>query len=279
MKISRPLRFSLFFTGLLALWLTTPLPAPGQDGPVIVYGDSRHGHDVHREIVSAIMAEGPIVVFHTGDYVTDPGREDQWDAFFEITAPLRDAVPFYPVRGNHDGAGATFISRFSLPAGASWYAVDLSDMRVLVLDSNTSLSPDSSQYRWLRDELTSTESDGRYLCVVLHHPIYNSAGGGHTEDEKGLIPILENMLVTSGVDLVFSGHVHTYERLEKDGVTYVISGGGGAGLYAQTERSDYSLVYEMRHHYVRLSPGDDGLHVEAIAADGNVIDAFVVGGD
>jgi len=275
MKTSRLPLFGMFVSGLLALALVTPLPTSGQDGPVIVYGDSRHGHDVHRETISAIMSENPAAVFHTGDYVTTPDREDQWDAFFEITAPLRNTAPFYPARGNHDGVRDPFASRFSLPEGSTWYTVILPDMRFIVLDSNASLSPDSPQYRWLIDELSSDEHGERYLFVVLHHPIYNSTAGGHTEDEKGLIPTIENLLVTAGVDLVFAGHVHAYERLENNGVTYLIAGGGGAGLYAQKKRSDQSLLYEMKHHYVRLMSGNDGLLVEAVAIDGSVIDSFV----
>lgn len=277
MKTSRQFFISSFLTALVILFLTIPPTAHGQDVPVIVYGDSRHGHDIHRDIVSAIIAETPAAVFHTGDYVTTPDQEDQWNTFFEIITPLRDAAPFYPARGNHDGDGTSFISRFSIPQGTSWYAVNLPDLRFLVLDSNASLSPDSPQYRWLVDELSAT--DERYLCVVLHHPIYNSTAGGHTEDERGLIPSIDGMLAASGVDMIFSGHVHAYERLEKDGVTYVISGGGGAGLYSQVKRSDYSRVYEMKHHYMKLSPGHDGLHVEAVAVDGTVIDSFIVNGD
>ena len=277
MNISHLTFFLLLFTGLVALNLTMTPATYGQDGPVVVYGDSRAGHDIHRDIVSAIIAEHPAVVFHTGDYVTDSDREDQWDDFFEITAPLRDATLFYPARGNHDGDRVPFVSRFSIPGGTSWYAVNLLNMRFLVLDSNTSLSPNSFQYQWLRDELSTT--DERYLCVVLHHPIYNSTAGGHEEDEKGLIPYIESLFVTAGVDLVFAGHVHAYERLEKNGVTYLISGGGGAGLYTQVERSDYSQVYEMKHHYVRLSPEHDGLLVEAITIDGSIIDCFIVDGN
>ena len=263
--------------GLFGLFLTSPVPAYGQDAPVIVYGDSRHGHDTHQKIVSAIMAENPSAVFHTGDYVTSPDREDQWNAFFDIAAPLLSATRFYPARGNHDGDGTSFTSRLSLPGGIAWYAVDLSDTRFLVLDSNAPLSSESPQYQWLVDEVSRT--DERYLCVVLHHPIYNSTAGGHVEDEKGLIPHIESLLVSAGVDLVFAGHVHAYERLEKDGVTYVISGGGGAGLYTQAKRSDYSLVYEMKHHYVRLTPGGNGLLVEAIGVDGSIIDSFIVDRD
>jgi predicted phosphodiesterase len=263
-------------TGLIALASAVPFSAGGQDGPVIVYGDSRHGHDTHREIVSAIVAEHPRAVFHTGDYVTTPDKEDQWDAFFDIIAPLRDVAPFYPARGNHDGDGASFASRFALAEGVTWYAVELPDMRFLVLDSNDSLSPASPQYQWLVDALTDQEGDGRYLCVVLHHPIYNSGGGGHTEDELGLILSIEPLLVAHGVDLVFAGHVHTYERLEKDGVTYIITGGGGAGLYSQTERSERSILYVMKNHYVRLTPGVDGLSVEAISTGGSVIDSFTI---
>jgi len=279
MKTFRRLLYTFLFAGILVLASAAPFSVSGQDGSIIVYGDSRHGHDTHRNIVSAIMVEHPRAVFHTGDYVTTPDKEDQWDTFFDIITPLCDIAPFYPVRGNHDGAGAPFASRFALPGGVTWYAVEFSDMRFLVLDSNDSLSPESPQYQWLVDALSSPENDGRYLCVVLHHPIYNSSGGGHTEDEKGLIPHSEPLLVAHGVDLVFAGHVHTYERLEKDGVTYLITGGGGAGLYSQTERSEQSILYVMKNHYVRLSTEADGLRVEAIAIDGSIIDSFTIIGE
>ena len=64
MNISHLTFFLLLFTGLVALNLTMTPATYGQDGPVVVYGDSRAGHDIHRDIVSAIIAEHPAVVLH-----------------------------------------------------------------------------------------------------------------------------------------------------------------------------------------------------------------------
>ena len=53
---------------------------------IVIYGDTRTGHDKHREVVASILKKNPKVVFHTGDLVADGTKSDQWDVFNEITS-------------------------------------------------------------------------------------------------------------------------------------------------------------------------------------------------
>ena len=76
--------------------------APECDNCIAVYGDSRSGHEQHKAVVNAMLMIGPKVVFHTGDYVSDPASQDEWDIFSSIAAPVRSRAEFFPVVGNHE---------------------------------------------------------------------------------------------------------------------------------------------------------------------------------
>src|SRR5258706_5136158 len=81
-----------------------------------VYGDTRDGHDIHRQIVAGVMSFHPALVLQTGDLVRDGSDADQWQIFDEITGDMRRAVPYYPVRGNHDvGPEGDFEQRVIQP--------------------------------------------------------------------------------------------------------------------------------------------------------------------
>jgi hypothetical protein len=58
------------------------------------------------------------------------------------------------------------------------------------------------------------------------------------------------IFIEAGVDMVFNGHAHNYERIEKDGVVYLVLGGGGAvprGL--SPTRVECSVVAVENHNF------------------------------
>jgi hypothetical protein len=81
----------------------TPPPA-GRPLRVVLYGDSRSGHNIHSQIISAILEEDPDLVLHTGDVVERGTEEGDWDRFFAVAAPLLSRVPVYLTPGNHEYA-------------------------------------------------------------------------------------------------------------------------------------------------------------------------------
>ncbi|OGS20075.1 MAG: hypothetical protein A2252_08585 [Elusimicrobia bacterium RIFOXYA2_FULL_39_19] len=235
----------------------------------VIYGDTRTGHDMHRQIVDLIMKTEPGVVFHTGDMVEDGTKEQEWKYFNDITHELRKKVKFYPTVGNHEKSSKLYFDNFELPNNEMWYTVDYSSIHFVVLDTDVRLKEGAEQYTWLENDLQKNNS--KYKVLIFHYPPYST--GSHGDElrlQKYLVPLIEN----SKVDMVFNGHDHQYERSYVNGVYYIVAGGGGAPLRAQKENSPYSQKYIEDYHFCVLSTADDKLDVKVYDLDMNIIDEF-----
>jgi hypothetical protein len=82
------------------------------------------------------------------------------------------------------------------------------------------------------------------------------------------LPVIE----AAGVDLVLNGHAHDYERGTLNGVTWIITGGGGGSLDAKQQDWEHLTVYAAAHHHTRLDVDRDRIQVVATSLDGTVID-------
>jgi predicted phosphodiesterase len=266
-------------------------PPAGRDAPfvLVVIGDTRSGAEPHRRVIERMRRDAPALVLATGDMVDDGSREDQWQQFFELEAPLLRETVLYPAVGNHDrqGRGRTadaFRAYFSLPGTGQdgdrhserYYALTYAAARIVVLDSNIHSFALTDQTAWLERELIAARQDPglRHVFVVMHHPPFSVAlHGGHAELRERWAPLFERFRVSA----VFSGHDHVYSRAERGGVRYFVSGGGGAPLYARRARpsaADAEAVkrFERAHHYLRVAVGGGRVEVAAIRADGSVIE-------
>ncbi len=244
--------------------------------PIIVYGDSRSGHNIHKRIVDAFMDMKPVSVFSTGDLVTRGSRIHQWTRFKEIISRITNESEFYPARGNHDGSFRIFVENAGVPGNLPWYCIEKNTIHFIVLDSSSDLSTDSNQYKWLLTDLEDIDEETKFIVVMFHHPIFTSEAGGHTDDEKGWGPILLPLFEEYDVDLVFCGHVHAYERLFYNGIYFVTTGGGGAPLYNLKKASEYSERYLKKYHFCRLTTSNDFLTVEVFDIDLELIDTIEI---
>jgi hypothetical protein len=136
---------------------------------------------------------------------------------------------FFPALGNHDWYTALaqpYLDYFALPGNERYYDVTWGSVQVFVLDSDPSepdgVTPDSVQAKWLADKLKS--STARWKIAVMHHPPYSSGTHGSTLAMQW--PFKE-----WGINLVLAGHDHDYERLEVDGLPFIVLGLGGASTY------------------------------------------------
>jgi hypothetical protein len=157
--------------------------------------------------------------------------EDYRLKFEEPYKPLLDAgVRFYAALGNHDDTNQIFYKPFNMDGHRYYTFVPPVDpitrwdtrVRFFALDS-TYLS--FEQIRWFEKEVT--ESRAEWKIAFLHHPLYTS--GRYTLAARGIRLALESAFVNGGVDVVFSGHEHLYERAElQRGILYFITGGAGS---------------------------------------------------
>jgi hypothetical protein len=264
---------------------------PGRDDVIrfVVYGDVRNGHDVHAEILRSVAAEAPDFIVSTGDMVLRGTDEADWQRYFRISGELMARVPLYPVMGNHDGGGAEaglrhFDDIFALPErppgcpeGAAWYGFDVGPVHVLILDSNR--YDDDRQLEWVAEDLAAARARGvRAIFAAAHAgPYSRGPHGGDPVAASRYAPLL----VHAGVTVFFSGHDHLYERGQVHGLHYVVSGGGGAELYAPrcgvrgrpACKPDGAEAVVSAHHYVVAEVYRDFVRLCAKRPDGTPLEA------
>jgi predicted phosphodiesterase len=242
-----------------------------------VFGDSRSGDTPHRQIIAKVLAQRPDFYLTTGDDVADGTSMAQWLNFFEIERPLLATTPYSGVRGNHD-VGALYENLVRLTsdtpgAGATYGSVDLGPAHFLLVDSESPLTAGTPQYAFIERDLQAHQ--GGPLFVLLHRPLYSSGFHGGAEKPEinaTLAPLFEK----HGVDVVFQGHDHHYERTQViNGVTYVVTGGAGAPLRS-VGRSAFTVTSESVHHYLMVEASPTKIRVTATRLDGTPLDAFEI---
>ncbi|SHE67916.1 Calcineurin-like phosphoesterase [Marinitoga hydrogenitolerans DSM 16785] len=197
----------------------------------IVYGDTRYYDKLHRMIIEKIIKENPEFVFNVGDMVENGNEIRYWNNFFNVIKGLN--AFYYPVLGNHERNSKIYYEAFDLPVGGGeynkrWYSFSYKNAHFVVLDSIISISSDlfEKQTKWLIKDLENNKD--KNIIVFYHYPFWNNSAQvwrkQNTKLEEKWRPIFEKY----NVKLVFNGHVHGYERFEKNGIVYITTGGGGA---------------------------------------------------
>jgi Icc-related predicted phosphoesterase len=241
----------------------------------VAYGDSRF-HDpkdtepanpvARQTLVQAIAQVKPAFITFTGDIVYNGYDVNDWKVWDSETSIWREnKIPVYPALGNHDLHGnenvalANYFQRFPDLKNSRYYSVRAANSLMLVLDSSLD-ETSGPQGQWLTQMLDTVPGDVDFVFIVLHHPPYTSSsdekkyGGGHSSRKHELM--LAEMLETrqphtTARFIVFSGHVHNYERHEHGGITYFVSGGAGAHAYPiERAPGDPFQSKEINYHYL-----------------------------
>lgn len=180
---------------------------------------------------------------------------------------------FFPTLGNHDWedpAGIKpYLEYFTLPSNERYYTFAYGPARFFALSSDPAepdgVVPTSRQGRWFRQALA--DSRACWDITYFHHPPYSSARHGQSEWMQW--PFAE-----WGADLVLAGHDHTYERIVRDGLPYIINGLGGAGIYAFREQPAPGSVARFNDDHGALLVTIEGgnLTLEFVTRTGRVVD-------
>jgi hypothetical protein len=257
--------------------------APAADSPITfaVIGDSGTGGDAQATMAGVLAGVEPRLVLHTGDVVYRRGAECHYaKRFFYPYQNLIASVPVYPALGNHDllaADGAAYFETFDLPANnpersERYYSFDYGPVHFVALDSELyhgdgGAGAASAQKTWLEADLQQTAQP--WTVVYLHRSPFST--GKHGDDEA-IVADLVPLFAREGVDVVFGGHTHAYERfVPRDGVTYVVSGGGGARLHNVRQIAE-TAVAAKKHHVLKVTATPDRLAIEAVDEDGQVFD-------
>lgn len=245
----------------------------------VVFGDTREGTRVHKTIIHRILDVAPDFVIHTGDMVETGACADCWDDFFRVEAPLLRSVPFYPTLGNHEDDlspyGQTdYFDIFHLPGIERWYAFDYGNARFISLKADGYpigvFFPDEEQLGWLENQLATNTRP--WTFVFFHVGVFTSRSEDFLEIgmRSTLVPLFERY----GVNAVFMGHNHGYERIAVNGITYITSAGGGAPLYDFANPEAGSQAMSRSFHFVLLEMNGSHLDGQAIDHHGEIVDRF-----
>jgi hypothetical protein len=181
------------------------------------------------------------------------------------TAPwVQNKIPVYPALGNHELYGnekialENYFQRFPQLQNRRYYSVRAANTLMLMLDSSLD-ETSGPQGQWLVHELDTLSSDVDFVCPVLHHPPFTDSSehflsGGHSArpSEQALASLLEKRQAgTHARFVVIAGHVHNYEHHEHGGVTYFVTGGGGAHPYLIPRKAGDPLFDKpVNYHYL-----------------------------
>jgi predicted phosphodiesterase len=243
----------------------------------VVIGDNRSGDEVYRKFVSMIKDRKPDLVINVGDMIATPGDIQQWANFWEMSKPI--TMPYLLSVGNHDVHSRMPLSdriykeQVDLPGNELYYSFRAGNSLFIVLDScldDQEKKVTGEQYRWLEGILANSAQQHKF--IFIHHPLYPEKylGTHHGNDLDRYIAErdrLQSLMVRSKVDVLFAGHEHYYSKKAVKGITHIISGGGGAPLYAIEEAGGF-------HHFVQVTVDGSNVSGEVVDINGKVRDRF-----
>lgn len=192
---------------------------------------------------------------------------------------------FFPIPGDHDYGDDCdnprlddYLAYFTLPGvegDERYYRVRRGDVEVFALDTIIDCHQDDGaflarQAAWLA--AAAADSDARFKIVLVHQPPYSS-GARHGSAEHTQLDY-----AGMGIDLVLAGDDHIYERVERDGVTYLVIGLGGVDRHEIGAPVEGSVVrFADAYGALGLAVARGQLHVAFITDAGRVVDRFALG--
>jgi len=206
-----------------------------------VVGDYGTGDEKEASVARMVAKWEPQLILTAGDNNYPVGASYTIDAnigafYSDYIHPYKGAYGegatenrFFPALGNHDwmlGNIQPHYDYFQLPGNERYYAVERGPVAFFVVDSDPhepdGIDSESIQARWLKVVMAASKAPFR--VVIMHHPPFSS--GRHGSQKTMQWPYKE-----WGADLVIAGHDHTYERIEIDGLVYLVNGLGGRPPY------------------------------------------------
>lgn len=278
-------------TGTIAA--TTGNPVAAQAAPATrfaVIGDYGTGSAGASRVSDLVHSWNPSFVATLGDNIYS-GDNANLDAALawkigRLYGNYVGSGNFFPALGNHDwgdpgtalltcdvngNCSGKWLSYFNLPGNGRYYNVKRGEVEIFVLDDYY-LEPDgnrsnSKQALWLRAAVAA--STATWKVAIHHYPGYLSGASG--------LAAMRWPFAAWGLDAVFSGHTHLYERLQIDGIPYFVNGVGGApvGRIVGSPRSESRSRYDADHGAQRVTASRDELRIDFINTSGTVIDTYI----
>jgi len=239
-----------------------------------VIGDSGTGDKEQYEVAKQMEAYRGRVkydfVIMLGDNIYGGHSPQDFSRKFQVPyKPLLDAgVKFYASLGNHDDPNIERLYKPFNMNGERFYTFKRGDTQFYALDSNYM---DAKQLTWVEQNLRS--STARWKICYLHHPLYND-GKSHGPD-LDLRNQLSPLLKSYGVNAVFSGHEHAYERIKpEDGIFYFIQGSSGKLVHHDFSRREVmEASFDKDRTFMLIEINGDELSYQTVSRSGETIDS------
>jgi predicted phosphodiesterase len=236
-----------------------------------VIGDFGNGSQFEVDVARQMVKSRAVITL--GDNLLTGSQPADFDRDFAVPYKvLLDAgVQFYATLGNHDNTNERFYKPFNM-SGATYYTYRKGNVRFFVLDSNYM---DPQQTAWLDTQLRDAGNKDWKICY-FHHPLYSSAKAhGPATDLRN---VLEPLFIKYGVDVVFAGHEHVYERvLPQQGIHYFTEGASGelrAGNLAPSAIT--AKGFDTDRSFMTVEIAGDDLYFQATSRTGAVVDSGVI---
>ncbi|MET0623625.1 MAG: metallophosphoesterase [Pyrinomonadaceae bacterium] len=255
------------------------LTLPNKDDSVrfMVVGDTGTGSRQQNELAGVMTRYRQAFPFEFALMVGDNmyGGEkaaDYKNKFEDVYRALLDQkVKFYAALGNHDESNQRFYDQFNMN-GEEYYQFKKGDVSFYALNSNYM---DKKQLAWFEEKLKGDTA--KWKVAYFHHPPYSS--GGKHGSSSGLRDVVEPIFVKYGVNVVFAGHEHFYERIKpQKGIYYFISGAGGKLREGDIQKGSplTAKAYDTDMSFMLIEVAGDEMHFQCVNRMGETVDSGVI---
>lgn len=253
-----------------------PLTLPLADGSVkfLAIGDTGTGSRQQIELAKVMLEYRKVFpyefVIMTGDNMYGGEKPADFKRKFEdVYRPLLDqGVKFYASLGNHDESNQRLYELFNMN-GDEYYRLKKGDVALYALNSNYM---DKRQIDWMKNEFGKDNS--RWKIAFFHHPPYSS--GGKHGSSRDVRKIVEPLFIEHGIDAVFNGHEHFYERIKpQQGIFYFITGAGGRLRRGDVKRGSplTAKAFDKDLSFMLVEISKDLLHFQVISRGRQTVDS------
>ena len=253
-----------------------PLPNLAESLKFAVLGDNGTGKqpqfDVAAQMARAHQSFPFDLVVMLGDNFYGPqGPADLESKFARPYRPLLEAgVTFRAALGNHDDIATIDYAPINM-GGQRYYTYVRRQVRFIVLDTNVL---DAPQIAWARATLRQAAEP--WKIAYFHHPLYGNAGRHGSNIDVRML--LEPLLIEGGVQVVFSGHDHVYERLKPQrGIHYFVAGSGGQLRKGDLQPADTTAAgFDRDQAFMLVEIAGDELFFQTMSRTGGTVDSGVI---
>ena len=272
---------------------------------MIIFSDSQCEHyeiwQKTADIADENFPDAELITVN-GDLVDNGEAAYQWRAWHLAATKILSERTFAPVMGNHECYGVDwfnalpigYLDQFALPANGSkkfggyFYSFNYGAAHFFMLNTQfvelDALNPglqDAQEYFLRRD---AANFNRVWKIVFMHKDIYDYAQDKFNDIAERFLDLFDEL----EIDLVFTGHLHTYRNRGKifarkksaRGTTYILCGRAGDQKYVEPHSAIDDVTYpNLRgepESFIVLNVSAAEINLLSRTVDGEILDEFTI---